>query len=48
MVSTLERVGVATAAQVDVDTLSDRLLEELRRCHAVIAGRSKIGAWCHP
>ena len=46
MVSTIERVGVATAAQVDVDTLSERLLDELRRSGGVIAGRSEIGAWC--
>jgi ubiquinone/menaquinone biosynthesis C-methylase UbiE len=46
MVSAIERVGVATAAEVDADTLNDRLLDELRRSGGVIAGRSEIGAWC--
>lgn len=46
MVSTIERVGVATAAEIDADTLNDRLLGELRRNGGVIAGRSEIGAWC--
>jgi SAM-dependent methyltransferase len=41
----MERLGVATAGEVDVETLADRVLAEVLANHSVIVGRSEIGAW---
>jgi SAM-dependent methyltransferase len=41
----IERVGVATAAEVDADTLQQRLADELAAAGAVFAHPTLIGAW---
>jgi hypothetical protein len=41
----LEKFGVATAAELDVATLAERMTREVARTHSVIFGRSEVGAW---
>ena len=41
----MERLGVATAADIGVDTLSERITHEVISSDSVIVGRSEIGAW---
>jgi len=42
----LERLGVATAAEVDLGTLRDRIMNETVAASSLLVGRSEIGAWC--
>ncbi len=42
----IERLGVATAAEVDLGTLRDRLMSETVASSSLLVGRSEIGAWC--
>ncbi len=41
----IERLGVATAADVNIDTLIARMSTEMAANGSVIVGRSEIGAW---
>jgi len=41
----MERLGLATAAQIDIDTYADRVHDELLTTGGVIVGRSEVGAW---
>ena len=41
----MEKFGVATAAEVDVATLVERMTQEIVQTNGVIFGRSEIGAW---
>ena len=41
----IERLGVATAAEVGIDTLFDRMQAEVIASGSVIVGRSEIGVW---
>jgi hypothetical protein len=41
----MERLGVATKAEVGIETLADRLCAEVAAGGGVIVGRSEIGAW---
>jgi SAM-dependent methyltransferase len=41
----IERLGLATAAQLDIDTYVDRVRSELMTTGGVIVGRSEVGAW---
>ncbi|MCI0727869.1 MAG: class I SAM-dependent methyltransferase [Chloroflexi bacterium] len=41
----MERVGVATAAEVDIDTLADRLCQEVVANKATLVAPPFIGAW---
>jgi hypothetical protein len=41
----MERTGVATAAEVDLDTLAARLREELVTADATVVPPPLIGAW---
>ena len=49
LVRTLEpaivRLGVATPAEVDVESLADRLRREVAAGGGIVVGRSEIGAW---
>ena len=45
VVPTLERHGVATAAEIDADTLVMRMRGEIAALGSVVVGRSEIGAW---
>ncbi|MCA9997672.1 MAG: methyltransferase domain-containing protein [Anaerolineales bacterium] len=41
----MERVGVATAIEVDIDTLEERLRQEVVANHATVVAPPYIGAW---
>jgi hypothetical protein len=41
----MERLGVATAAEVDIATLAERLRHEATTNVSVIVGRSEIAIW---
>lgn len=41
----MERTGVATAAEVDIDTLADRLRTEAVENDATLVGPALVGAW---
>jgi hypothetical protein len=41
----MERLGVATAHEVDSPTLAQRILDEIISSTSVIVGRSEVGAW---
>jgi 2-polyprenyl-3-methyl-5-hydroxy-6-metoxy-1,4-benzoquinol methylase len=45
LVPEMERLGVATAREVDPQTLAERMLAEIIASASVIVGRSEIGAW---
>jgi SAM-dependent methyltransferase len=45
LVSEMERLGVATAKDVDITTLVRRIHEEMSASEGVVVGRSEIGAW---
>lgn len=45
LVPEMERLGIATAREVDVQTLAERMLDEIIGSNSVIVGRSEIGAW---
>ena len=45
VVDDMVRLGVATAADVGIETLADRLVDEVIANGSVIVGRSEIGAW---
>jgi SAM-dependent methyltransferase len=45
MLPHLERLGLVTAAEVDIETYADRVREELLATGGVIVGRAEIGAW---
>ena len=42
----MEKFGIATAADVDIDTLEQRSVEQLRAAEAVIVCPATVGAWC--
>lgn len=42
----MERLGVATAGEVDADTLSDRLASDVRTDGGIVIGPPLVGAWC--
>jgi SAM-dependent methyltransferase len=41
----IERLGLATATEVAVDTLADRLRREVAEGGGIVIGRTEIGAW---
>ena len=45
MLPGIERAGVATAAEVAIETLADRMIREATANESVIVGRMEIGAW---
>jgi hypothetical protein len=45
LLPTMEQLGVATTAEVDVDTLAGRLREEVVRGGGCIALQPLIGGW---
>ena len=42
----IERAGIASAAEIGLDTLAERVAEEATRNRSVLACRSEIAAWC--
>ena len=45
LIPRLERQGVATAAELDVDTIDERLDEERRQANATYVGEVMFGGW---
>ena len=45
LLPTMERLGVATAREVDLPSLRGRLRQEAMETPRVIVGRSEIGIW---
>jgi SAM-dependent methyltransferase len=45
MLPHIERLGLATEAEIDIDTCVDRVRDELIATGGVIVGRAEIGAW---
>jgi SAM-dependent methyltransferase len=41
----MERLGVAEPGEIDIDTLSERVLDEVVSLSSTVVGRSEIGAW---
>ena len=41
----MERLGVATAAEIGIETLAERMISETAASGSVILGRFEIGAW---
>ncbi|WP_425395150.1 class I SAM-dependent methyltransferase [Aeoliella sp.] len=41
----MERLGVATAEEVGLETLCERMLEEVMANDSVLVGRSEVGVW---
>jgi SAM-dependent methyltransferase len=41
----MQRLGVASAAEIGYDTLFDRMMDETRTLRCVIVGRLQIGCW---
>jgi SAM-dependent methyltransferase len=46
LVAEMQRLGVANAEQIGIETLADRITNEVVARHSVIVGRSEICAWC--
>jgi SAM-dependent methyltransferase len=45
MLPHIERLGLGSAAEIDIDTYADRVRNELIATGGVIVGRAEIGAW---
>ena len=45
MLPHIGRLGLASAAEIDIDTYADRVRDELIATDSVIVGRTEIGAW---
>ena len=45
LADTMERLGVATAAEIGLETLAERMINEAAASGSVILGRFEIGAW---
>jgi hypothetical protein len=45
MLPEMARVGVTTAAEVDVETLAERLQREVAAGGGIVTRRSEVGAW---
>jgi SAM-dependent methyltransferase len=43
----IERLGVANASELGVETLVERIAKEMAANQSVIVGRAEIGAWSH-
>jgi SAM-dependent methyltransferase len=41
----MERLGIATADELEPDTLADRVFAEVAATESVVVGRAEIGAW---
>ena len=43
----MEKMGIATAAEVDVDTLAERLQRAVQTADATVVAPLFVGAWAH-
>ena len=44
LVPAIERLGIATRSEVDVNTLAERLIQEIEASASVVVGRSEVAA----
>lgn len=44
---TMDREGVASLAEIDGDTLVQRVIKDVAERRSMVVGRAKIGAWVH-
>jgi len=42
---TMEHQGIATLAEIDGETLADRIIRDVAENHSTIVGRAEVGAW---
>jgi SAM-dependent methyltransferase len=47
LLPTMERLGLAVPSEIDIDTYSDRVRDELIATGSVIISRANVGAWAH-
>jgi hypothetical protein len=47
MADAMERLGVATAAEIGLETLTERMISEAAANGSVILSRFEVGAWSH-
>jgi SAM-dependent methyltransferase len=45
LASEIERLGIATASELDIETLVERITKEMAANQSIIVGRAEIGAW---
>ena len=45
LANAMERLGVATEAEVGLETLAERMINEAAASASVILGRFEVGAW---
>ncbi len=45
LVPIMERLGITTAAELQGDTLAERLQDELRAANGIVISPPMIGAW---
>ena len=45
LASEIERLGMATASELDIETLVERITQEMAANQSIIVGRAEIGAW---
>jgi len=47
VIDEMERLGIATAEELEPETLADRVFAEVAATESVVVGRAEIGAWSH-
>lgn len=45
LASEIERLGIATARELDIETLVERITREMAANQSIIVARAEIGAW---
>jgi len=45
LASDIVRLGIATEGEIGIETLTERVIEEVTRKQSVVVGREEIGAW---
>jgi hypothetical protein len=45
LVNENERLGIATAEELEPTTLADRIFAEVAATESVVLGRAEVGAW---
>jgi hypothetical protein len=46
LITEMERLAIASDAELQCQTLAERVLSEVEASGSVIIGRSEVGAWC--
>jgi hypothetical protein len=45
MVPAMEKHGVVSAVEVDIDTAAERIRAEVAAAHSAVIGRAEVAAW---